>query len=112
MMYYGLTMKADLGGGNLYVNFAISAAMEIPALLVVYLLIDRIGRRLLVSSSLFIGGISLLSTIAVKEYGKEMKILSKLASMQKMQFQVIFDQIYLKSEVEDKVWNEVRTFSQ
>uniref|UniRef100_A0A0K0DCW6 MFS domain-containing protein n=1 Tax=Angiostrongylus cantonensis TaxID=6313 RepID=A0A0K0DCW6_ANGCA len=59
MMYYGLTMKSNLGGGNLYVNFAISALMEIPALLVVYFLIDRIGRRQIVACSLMTAGISL-----------------------------------------------------
>ncbi|VDM58672.1 unnamed protein product [Angiostrongylus costaricensis] len=60
MMYYGLTMKSNLGGGNLYVNFAISALMEIPALFVVYFLIDRIGRRQIVACSLLTAGISLI----------------------------------------------------
>ncbi|RCN35871.1 transporter, major facilitator family protein [Ancylostoma caninum] len=60
MMYYGLTMKSDLGGGNLYINFAISAAMEIPALFVVYFLIDRIGRRQIVAGSLATAGICLV----------------------------------------------------
>lgn len=60
MMYYGLTMKSDLGGGNLYVNFAVSALMEIPALLVVYFLIDRIGRRQLVTCGLLTAGVCLV----------------------------------------------------
>ncbi|KAK6732815.1 hypothetical protein RB195_016908 [Necator americanus] len=60
MMYYGLTMKSDLGGGNLYVNFAMSAAMEIPALLLVYFLIDRIGRRQIVAGSLAMAGLCLV----------------------------------------------------
>ncbi|KIH50257.1 hypothetical protein ANCDUO_19666, partial [Ancylostoma duodenale] len=60
MMYYGLTMKSDLGGGSLYINFAISAAMEIPALFVVYFLIDRIGRRQIVAGSLATAGICLV----------------------------------------------------
>ncbi|VDL74605.1 unnamed protein product [Nippostrongylus brasiliensis] len=60
MMYYGLTMKSDLGGGSLYVNFAISAFMEVPALLVVYFLIDRIGRRQLVTCGLLTAGVCLV----------------------------------------------------
>ncbi|KAK6034968.1 transporter, major facilitator family protein [Cooperia oncophora] len=60
MMYYGLTMKSDLGGGSLYINFAISALMEIPALLVVYFLIDRIGRRQLVAFGLLTAGLCLV----------------------------------------------------
>ncbi|KHJ76046.1 hypothetical protein OESDEN_24335 [Oesophagostomum dentatum] len=60
MMYYGLTMKSDLGGGNLYINFAISALMEIPALLLVYFLIDRVGRRQMVAGSLLLAGLCLV----------------------------------------------------
>ncbi|KAJ1363771.1 hypothetical protein KIN20_038429 [Parelaphostrongylus tenuis] len=53
-------MKSDLGGGNLHINFVISALMEIPALFVVYFLIDRIGRRQIVACSLLTAGISLI----------------------------------------------------
>ncbi|KJH51908.1 transporter, major facilitator family protein [Dictyocaulus viviparus] len=60
MMYYGLTMKSDLGGGELHLNFAISALMEIPALFVVYFFIDRIGRRQIVTCSLLTAGICLI----------------------------------------------------
>ncbi|EYB96573.1 hypothetical protein Y032_0149g2715 [Ancylostoma ceylanicum] len=60
MMYYGLTMKSNLGGGSLYINFAISAAVEIPAIFVVFLLIDRIGRRWIVAISLSIAGLCLV----------------------------------------------------
>ncbi|PIO64433.1 hypothetical protein TELCIR_13938 [Teladorsagia circumcincta] len=60
MMYYGLTMKSDLGGGSLHINFAVSALMEIPALLLVYFLIDRIGRRQLVVFGLLTAGICLI----------------------------------------------------
>lgn len=60
MMYYGLTMKSDIGGGSLYLNFLFSAIMEIPSLLIVFLLIDRIGRKPLVSGGLLIAGIALV----------------------------------------------------
>lgn len=70
MMYYGLTMKSDLGGGSLYVNFAISAAMEIPALFVVYFLIDRIGRRQIVAGSLMTAGICLVLNWIIGDDGK------------------------------------------
>ncbi|KIH46787.1 hypothetical protein ANCDUO_23156 [Ancylostoma duodenale] len=59
-MYYGLTMKSNLAGGSLYINFAISAAIEIPAIFVVFLLIDRIGRRWIVAISLSVAGICLV----------------------------------------------------
>ncbi|CAD6197540.1 unnamed protein product [Caenorhabditis auriculariae] len=65
MMYYGLTMKSDLGGGNLYVNFVISAVMEVPALIATYLLIDRVGRKPLVSGGLLVAGTALVFNWAV-----------------------------------------------
>lgn len=70
MMYYGLTMKSDLGGGNLYVNFAVSALMEIPALLVVYFLIDRIGRRQLVTCGLLTAGVCLVFNWIIGDDGE------------------------------------------
>ncbi|KAK6732806.1 hypothetical protein RB195_016903 [Necator americanus] len=60
MIYYGLTMKSDIAGGDLYINFTISAAIEIPAILLVYFFIDRVGRRAMVAGSFLIAGICLL----------------------------------------------------
>uniref|UniRef100_A0A1I7XST4 MFS domain-containing protein n=1 Tax=Heterorhabditis bacteriophora TaxID=37862 RepID=A0A1I7XST4_HETBA len=69
MMYYGLTMKSDLGGGSLYINFAISALMEIPAIFIVYMLIDRIGRRQLVTCGLLTAGTCLIFNWIVGDNG-------------------------------------------
>lgn len=41
MVYYGMAMKANVLGGDIYVNFIFAALVEIPALFIVYLLIDR-----------------------------------------------------------------------
>lgn len=35
MVYYGLSMKSDILGGDLYVNFIIGGLIEMPALLLV-----------------------------------------------------------------------------
>ncbi|CAI4228458.1 unnamed protein product [Auanema sp. JU1783] len=60
MVYYGLAMKANVLGGDIYINFIFSALIEIPALVVVYLLIDRLGRRILLSGGFFIAGTVLI----------------------------------------------------
>ncbi|KIH67615.1 hypothetical protein ANCDUO_02052 [Ancylostoma duodenale] len=60
MMYYGLTMKSDLAGGDLHINFAFSAAVEIVACVFVFFLIDRVGRRIIVAGSFLIAGVCLL----------------------------------------------------
>ena len=41
MVYYGMAMKANVLGGDIYINFIFAAFVEIPALFIVYLLIDR-----------------------------------------------------------------------
>ncbi|EYB96576.1 hypothetical protein Y032_0149g2717 [Ancylostoma ceylanicum] len=60
MMYYGLTMKSDIGGGDLHINFAFSAGVEIVACVFVFFLIDRIGRRIILAGSFLIAGVCLL----------------------------------------------------
>uniref|UniRef100_A0A1I7XRK6 NADH-quinone oxidoreductase subunit H n=1 Tax=Heterorhabditis bacteriophora TaxID=37862 RepID=A0A1I7XRK6_HETBA len=36
-----MAMKANVLGGDIYINFIFSAGVEIPALIIVYMLIDR-----------------------------------------------------------------------
>ncbi|CAI5444338.1 unnamed protein product [Caenorhabditis angaria] len=60
MVYYGMAMKANVLGGDIYTSSIFAALVEIPALFVVYLLIDRIGRRLLLAGGLFIAGACLI----------------------------------------------------
>ncbi|CAI5445911.1 unnamed protein product [Caenorhabditis angaria] len=65
MVYYGISMKADVLGGDIYMNFIISSAIEVPAILLVALLSDRLGRRLLVAGNLFISGIALMLNLII-----------------------------------------------
>ncbi|KIH62018.1 hypothetical protein ANCDUO_07703 [Ancylostoma duodenale] len=60
MMYYGLTMKSDLGGGDLYINFALSASVEIVGCAFVFFFIDPVGRRIIVAGCFLIAGVCLL----------------------------------------------------
>ncbi|KHJ77144.1 solute carrier family 22 member 3 domain protein [Oesophagostomum dentatum] len=60
MVYYGMALKPNVLGGDMYVNFVFAALVEIPALTLVYLTIDRIGRRLVTSCGYFLAGACLL----------------------------------------------------
>ncbi|KAJ1345739.1 hypothetical protein KIN20_000339 [Parelaphostrongylus tenuis] len=60
MVYYGMAMKPNALGGDIYINFIFSASVEIPALILVFLLIDRIGRRAVLSGTYFLAGGCLL----------------------------------------------------
>ncbi|CAD6187676.1 unnamed protein product [Caenorhabditis auriculariae] len=67
MVYYGMAMKANVLGGDLYLNFIFAAAVEIPALIVVFLTIDRIGRRPVLAGGFFIAGACLILNWAMGE---------------------------------------------
>jgi hypothetical protein len=43
--YYGLTLNSGKIGGNIFVNFTISATMELLAYILCLVFLDRIGRR-------------------------------------------------------------------
>lgn len=75
MMYYGLTMKSDIGGGSVYINFALSAAVEIVACLLVYFLIDRVGRRIIVAGSMLIAGVCLLLNWLTGDNGRCLRFI-------------------------------------
>ncbi|GMR48558.1 hypothetical protein PMAYCL1PPCAC_18753, partial [Pristionchus mayeri] len=67
MVYYGLSMKSDILGGDLYVNFIIGGFIEMPALLLVFLLLDRLGRRPIIVGGYSLAGICLLSNLLISD---------------------------------------------
>ncbi|WKY04883.1 hypothetical protein Q1695_005690 [Nippostrongylus brasiliensis] len=67
MVYYGMALKPNVLGGDIYINFIFAAVVEIPALILVYLLIDRIGRRMLLSCGYFLSGFCLLLNYVMGE---------------------------------------------
>ncbi|KAL4233279.1 hypothetical protein ACF0H5_007963 [Mactra antiquata] len=68
MTYFGLALNSENLNGNLYLNFAISGLVEIPAYIIVILLVDRVGRRRLYCVMMILGGLCCASTIFSIEY--------------------------------------------
>ncbi|XP_063595666.1 organic cation transporter protein-like [Penaeus indicus] len=64
-VYYGLSLNTGNLGGNDYLNFMISGAVELPAHALTILLLDRVGRRIPLCAFLLLGGVSLLSTMFI-----------------------------------------------
>ncbi|XP_025965609.1 solute carrier family 22 member 3 [Dromaius novaehollandiae] len=62
LIYQGLVMRLGIVGGNLYLDFFISGAVELPAALLILVTIDRIGRRLPFAISNIVAGIACLIT--------------------------------------------------
>ncbi|KAK0397821.1 hypothetical protein QR680_002286 [Steinernema hermaphroditum] len=67
MIYYGVSMNTGFLGGNLYTTFIFGAIMEIPALFMVFLLIDRIGRKPLLAAGYLTAALCMLSNLVITE---------------------------------------------
>ncbi|VDK81415.1 unnamed protein product [Litomosoides sigmodontis] len=63
MIYYGVSMKTDFLGGDFYGTFISGGIAEIPALLLLFALIDRIGRKPLFAGGYFLAALCMLSNL-------------------------------------------------
>lgn len=61
-VYFGLSLNVVTFDGNKYINFILVVLAEIPSIIGTYFLIERLGRRLTFSSSMFICGLSCISS--------------------------------------------------
>ncbi|KAL4233278.1 hypothetical protein ACF0H5_007962 [Mactra antiquata] len=71
LAYFGLALNSGNLHGDLYLNFALSGLVEIPAYVMVVGLVDRVGRRKLYSVTMIIGGLSCASTLLAIKFGTE-----------------------------------------
>ncbi|XP_069135003.1 organic cation transporter protein-like isoform X1 [Argopecten irradians] len=99
MVYYGLSLNTGNLGGDFYINFLISGLVEFPAYTLCLLLLDRIGRRLLHSSCMIIGGIACIVTLFPMLYADEslQPITVALAMLGKVGVAAAFAVIYVWS---------------
>ncbi|XP_055315841.1 organic cation transporter protein [Sitodiplosis mosellana] len=80
--YYGLSWNTSNLGGNDYVNFVISGAVEFPAYTFLLLTLNRWGRRNILCGCMLVAGIALLTTIIVPEqHGYAVVILAMFGKM-------------------------------
>ncbi|XP_055685276.1 organic cation transporter protein-like [Lutzomyia longipalpis] len=77
-VYAGLTMYSVSLAGDKYINFILNCFIEIPGAFICYLLMDRIGRRKLMSLSLLVTGISCIAYILLTDVSVNAQIAATL----------------------------------
>ncbi|XP_034253555.1 organic cation transporter protein-like isoform X2 [Thrips palmi] len=68
-VYYGLSLNSVAVAGNLYLNFMLVCLVEVPAGLVTWLLMERVGRRASMCSSLVLTGVACVAFIFIPDSG-------------------------------------------
>jgi OCT family organic cation transporter-like MFS transporter 4/5 len=63
MVYYGMSMKTDFLGGDMYITFIFGGFVEIPALLLMFSIVDRVGRKTIICCGYSIAAICMLSNL-------------------------------------------------
>ncbi|XP_017774915.1 PREDICTED: organic cation transporter protein-like isoform X2 [Nicrophorus vespilloides] len=77
-VYYGLTMHSVSISGNLYSNFIAVAFIEMPAYLVSYCTLDKIGRKSSLAGSLMASGAACTAFIFIPEANAVCKLIAFL----------------------------------
>ncbi|NWX83257.1 S22A3 protein, partial [Nothoprocta pentlandii] len=93
IIYQGLVMRLGIVGGNLYLDFFISGAVELPAALLILVTIDRIGRRPPFAISNIVAGIACLITAFLPEDLPWFK--TTVATLGRLGITVAFEIVYL-----------------
>ncbi|XP_035458981.1 organic cation transporter protein isoform X3 [Spodoptera frugiperda] len=96
MIYYGLSINSVSLMGNKYINYMMTAFVEIPGSLLCYMTLDRFGRKSSIMTSFFICGISLLVLPVVKNHCViSATLVLALNLVGKMMISLIFSGIYI-----------------
>ncbi|XP_015478233.1 solute carrier family 22 member 3-like isoform X2 [Parus major] len=93
LIYQGLVMRLGIIGGNLYLDFFISGAVELPAAFLIIVTIDRIGRRLPFAMSNIVASITCLITAFLPEDIPWLK--TTVATLGRLSITIAFEVVYL-----------------
>ncbi|XP_006115079.1 solute carrier family 22 member 3 [Pelodiscus sinensis] len=93
LVYQGLVMRLGIIEGNLYLDFFISGAVELPAALLILLTIDRIGRRLPFAISNIVAGVACLITAVLP--ADILWLKTSVATLGRLGITMAFEIVYL-----------------
>lgn len=60
-VYYGLALNSSNLGGNDYINFILSGAVEVPAYIILLLTLNTFGRKKVLCSTMILSGVFLIA---------------------------------------------------
>ncbi|RXG58587.1 Organic cation transporter protein, partial [Armadillidium vulgare] len=80
-VYYGLSLNTSDLGGNDYINFMISGAVEIPGLLFACFIIEKVGRKMPLCALMSVGGIALLIGILLRKGSIALTVLAMIGML-------------------------------
>ncbi|XP_066254566.1 organic cation transporter protein-like [Euwallacea similis] len=93
--YYGLSWNTNNLGGNPYLNFVISGAVETPANIFTLLTLNRWGRKKILCGSMMVAGAALLATTVAPANANWLTVL--LAMIGKISITVSYGTVYIFS---------------
>ena len=81
LLYLGLSLNVGNLGGDIYLNFAFSAVVEVVAYTIAIPCIVCMGRKKFHCTCMIIGGVTLLLTILPELYGEKCKLTNVVFSV-------------------------------
>ncbi|NXH07601.1 S22A3 protein, partial [Loxia leucoptera] len=93
LIYQGLVMRLGIIGGNLYLDFFISGAVELPSAFLIIVTMDRIGRRLPFAMGNIVASVACLITAFLPEDIPWLK--TTVATLGRLSITIAFEVVYL-----------------
>ncbi|BFZ01549.1 hypothetical protein BsWGS_04588 [Bradybaena similaris] len=95
LTYYGLFLMSSTLSGSIYLNYFLNCAVELPSAIFIYVFIDRLGRKMCLSTFSFTAGISLVGlAITAAVYSPQNIVITVLAIIGKFGISGSFATIY------------------
>ncbi|XP_071440903.1 organic cation transporter protein-like [Hetaerina americana] len=97
MVYYGLSLGAVTLSGNQYVNFAVTALVEIPGNILVLPLMERFGRRTTAALTFILSGITCVAVPFLPHWGGESWLSTVAFLLGKIFITAAFNTLFMHS---------------
>ncbi|XP_046582090.1 organic cation transporter-like protein [Haliotis rubra] len=69
LIFYGLSLNVGNLSGDIYLNFFISCLMELLGIILCHVLMNKVGRKTVLCSSMVLGGLTCISSLFPLIYG-------------------------------------------